>query len=174
VSSVQPGLVPGLQSSRPARLGVPIEDFLVSCCGAVGISSWCLSPVFPWPCLAQAAGASWGACAAVELETPAHCRATEGAASPSELSPAHAQPGTMEPNWICPICGWAQDNVAYVTPCLHQLCYGCAMWWANKKPSCAICGQKVRTIRYSVRSEDDYLECPVPQPMQRSGDGLQD
>ena len=77
-------------------------------------------------------------------------------------------------NWICPICGRTQDDAAYVTPCLHQLCYGCAVWWANKKPSCAICGQNIRTIRFSVRSEDDYLECPVPQPTQHSDDGLQD
>lgn len=61
-----------------------------------------------------------------------------------------------------------------MTPCKHQLCYGCAIWWANKKPSCAICGHKITTIRYSVRSDDDYLECAVPQPAARSDHGLQD
>jgi len=75
--------------------------------------------------------------------------------------------------WTCPICGHDRDDVAYVTPCLHQLCYGCALWWASKKPSCAVCGQRTRTIRYSVRSEEDYLECAVPQPAARSGSGLQ-
>ena len=79
----------------------------------------------------------------------------------------------MPLDWTCPICGQDQDDAAYVTPCLHQLCYGCALWWAKKKDRCAVCGHKIRTIRYSVRSDDDYLECPVPQPTARSGYGLQ-
>ncbi|XP_031456989.1 alpha-2A adrenergic receptor-like [Phasianus colchicus] len=76
-------------------------------------------------------------------------------------------------DWTCPICGHAQDDVANVTPCLHQLCYGCALWWAKKQRRCAICGHGIRTIRYSVRSDDDYLECPAPQPTARSGYGPQ-
>ncbi|XP_021244537.1 uncharacterized protein LOC110394824 [Numida meleagris] len=77
-------------------------------------------------------------------------------------------------NWTCPVCGQGREEVACVTPCLHQLCYGCAVWWAQKKPSCAICGHKIITIRYSVRSDDDYLECSVPQPTEPSDHGLQD
>ncbi|XP_040519113.1 uncharacterized protein LOC121109599 [Gallus gallus] len=77
-------------------------------------------------------------------------------------------------NWTCPICGQSREDVTYVTPCQHQLCYGCAIWWAEKKPSCAICGHQITTIRYSVRSDDDYLECAVPQPAARSDHGLQD
>lgn len=73
----------------------------------------------------------------------------------------------------CPICGHSQDDVAYTTPCLPQLCYGCALWCARKKPRCATCGHKIRTIRYSVRSEDDYIESPVPQPTAHSGYSLQ-
>ena len=61
-----------------------------------------------------------------------------------------------------------------MTPCQHQLCYGCAIWWANKKPSCAVCGHQITTIRYSERSDDDYLECAVPQPAAHSEDSLQD
>ncbi|XP_040519045.1 uncharacterized protein LOC121109590 [Gallus gallus] len=76
--------------------------------------------------------------------------------------------------WICPICGQIREDVAYVTPCKHQLCYGCAIWWANKKPSCAVCGHQITTIRYSERSDDDYLECSVPQPAVHSDDSLQD
>ncbi|XP_031465983.1 uncharacterized protein LOC116239885 [Phasianus colchicus] len=76
--------------------------------------------------------------------------------------------------WICPICGQIREDVTYVTPCQHQLCYGCAIWWANRKPSCAVCGHEITTIRYSVRSDDDYLECAVPQPAAHSDPGLQD
>ncbi|XP_021243539.1 uncharacterized protein LOC110394150 [Numida meleagris] len=76
-------------------------------------------------------------------------------------------------DWTCPICGHSQGDVAYTTPCLHQLCYGCALWWARKKPRCAICGHKIWTIRCSVRSDDDYIECPVPQPAVHSGYALQ-
>ncbi|XP_015710073.1 uncharacterized protein LOC107309635 [Coturnix japonica] len=77
-------------------------------------------------------------------------------------------------NWTCPICGQIREDVTYVTPCQHQLCYGCAIWWANKKPSCAVCGHKITTIRYSVRSDEDYLECAVPQPAAHSDHDLQD
>ena len=79
----------------------------------------------------------------------------------------------MPSDWTCPICEHSQDDVAYTTPCLHQLCYGCALWWVRKKLRYATCGHKIRTIRYSVRSEDDYIECPVPQPAVHSGYGLQ-
>ena len=77
-------------------------------------------------------------------------------------------------NWTCPICGQSREDVTYMTPCKHQLCYGCAIWWANKKPSCAVCGHQITTIRYSERSDDDYLECAVPQPAAHSEDSLQD
>lgn len=70
-------------------------------------------------------------------------------------------------DWTCPICGHIQDNVAYGTPCHHQLWYSCALWWAKKQQECAICGHKIRTIRYSERSDDDYLSAlPSPQHAQ--------
>ncbi|XP_021262249.1 E3 ubiquitin-protein ligase Topors-like [Numida meleagris] len=75
--------------------------------------------------------------------------------------------------WTCPICGHHQDEAAYVTPCLHKLCYGCAIWWAKKQHSCALCGHKIKTIRYSVRADDDYIECPVPSPAVHLGYNLQ-
>ncbi|XP_042695203.1 uncharacterized protein LOC122171582 [Centrocercus urophasianus] len=89
-----------------------------------------------------------------------------------------AQPGAMDvaSDWVCPICGQIREDVTYVTPCQHQLCYGCAIWWAYKKPSCAVCGHEITTIRYSVRSDDDFLECAVPQPAAHSDQdqGLQE
>ena len=60
------------------------------------------------------------------------------------------------------VCGQGREDVAYMTPCFHQLCYGCAFFWEKKQPSCAVCGHKISTIRYSVRSDYDYLECTIP------------
>ena len=77
-------------------------------------------------------------------------------------------------NWTCPVCGQGREDVTYVTPCQHRLCYGCAIWWAKKQPSCAVCGHKIFSIRYSMRADDDYLECSIPQPTGHSDDGLQD
>ena len=34
----------------------------------------------------------------------------------------------------------------------------------------AVCKQNIEAVRYSVQSEEDYLECPVPQPAERSED----
>ena len=55
-------------------------------------------------------------------------------------------------------------------PCLHQLCLGCALRWAKWQPTCAVCKKNIEAIRYSVRAEDDYLECPIPQPAEHSED----
>lgn len=50
------------------------------------------------------------------------------------------QPGVMEVvvDWTYPLCGHNQDNVAYVTPCLHSYSY--VLWWARKKLSYALWG----------------------------------
>ena len=73
-------------------------------------------------------------------------------------------------DWTCPVCGQSRDDAAYVTPCLHQLCLGCALRWAKQQPTCAVCKKSIEAIRYSVRAEDDYLECPIPQPAEPSED----
>ncbi|NXI63117.1 TOPRS ligase, partial [Anseranas semipalmata] len=76
--------------------------------------------------------------------------------------------------WTCPACGDRWDDVAYLTPCLHQLCYGCALRWARRRPSCPLCREAIETIRYSVRSAEDYLEVAVPEPAEHLQDGQQD
>lgn len=76
-----------------------------------------------------------------------------------------------ESEWTCPICGYHQDDVAYVIPCLHQLCYGCA--GHRSKQSCALCRHNIKTIQYSVRADDDYLECSAPLSKVHLDYGLQ-
>ena len=71
-------------------------------------------------------------------------------------------------DWTCPVCGQNRDEAAYVTPCLHQLCLGCALRWAKQQPTCAVCKKSIEAIRYSVWAEEDYLECPIPQPAEHS------
>lgn len=66
--------------------------------------------------------------------------------------------------WSCPICRDSEDDVSYVTPCLHQFCLGCIVRWAKRKPSCPLCRQPINSILYSVRSEVDFLEIIVQQP----------
>lgn len=46
------------------------------------------------------------------------------------------------------------DDVTYVMPCLHQLCYGCPLCWVNKQMRCVICGHNIKTIQYSVRLDN--------------------
>lgn len=49
-------------------------------------------------------------------------------------------------------------------PCLHQLYYDYAVWWVQSKPSCSLRGDKIKTIKYLVRSDNNYLERFVPEP----------
>lgn len=76
--------------------------------------------------------------------------------------------------WACVLCRHGRDDVADLLPCLHQLCLGCALWWAKKKPHCSLCGGRLQCIKYSVRSADDHLQCPVAEPREQLGDGQQD
>ncbi|NXS40102.1 TOPRS ligase, partial [Balaeniceps rex] len=79
-----------------------------------------------------------------------------------------------ESEWSCPICRDDQDDVAYMSPCLHQFCLGCAMRWARQKPNCPLCRLKVTAILFSVWSEDDYLTFDAPGPAEPSVEGHQD
>ncbi|KAF1584922.1 UNVERIFIED_CONTAM: hypothetical protein FQV15_0017531, partial [Eudyptes pachyrhynchus] len=74
-----------------------------------------------------------------------------------------------EPERTCPICCDAQADVAYVMPCLHQFCLGCILRWTRMKPECPLCRRPIEIVRFSVRAEDDYLECVVP-PLEESTD----
>lgn len=70
-------IIPGLLLSVCARLGASSKDLVELCCGAVSSCSqnWSLQsvPVFPQPCLAQAAGAPQGALIAVMVSCVGTC-----------------------------------------------------------------------------------------------------
>lgn len=70
-----------------------------------------------------------------------------------------------ESEWTCPICGYHQDDVAYVIPCLHQLCYGCAVWWAEKQAE--LCPMQAQHKNHPVLSESrwwlPWVFCPTVQ-----------
>ncbi|CAM9168973.1 unnamed protein product [Bubo scandiacus] len=67
----------------------------------------------------------------------------------------------------CPICGETRDGAAYATPCLHQFCLGCIVRWAKRKASCPLCRQTAKSIVYSVRAEEDFLEMAIRQHSSR-------
>lgn len=75
-------LMPGLLLSLCVRLGALSEALVGPCCGATSSCSQCLSPqslpMFPLPCLAQAAGAPWGVLAAAQVS----CAGTHAPGSP--------------------------------------------------------------------------------------------
>ncbi|XP_021154917.2 uncharacterized protein LOC110365176 [Columba livia] len=79
-----------------------------------------------------------------------------------------------ETQWSCPMCRSADDEVAYVTPCMHQLCLGCVLRWAKRRSSCPLCRQTVNTVVFSVWSEHDFLEMDLPEPSDPSADSDQD
>ncbi|CAN8178521.1 unnamed protein product [Coccothraustes coccothraustes] len=79
-----------------------------------------------------------------------------------------------ETEWNCPICWDIPDEIASVTPCVHQFCLGCIVRWAKMKPLCPLCRQAISSIIYSVRSEEDFLEIVLPRPSDSSAAHHQD
>ncbi|NXU22135.1 TOPRS ligase, partial [Thalassarche chlororhynchos] len=79
-----------------------------------------------------------------------------------------------ESEWRCPICHDYQEDVAYMSPCLHQFCLGCALRWARQKPNCPLCRSVTTAILFSVWSDNDYLMYDVPGPTEPSAQDHQD
>ncbi|OXB51982.1 hypothetical protein ASZ78_010448 [Callipepla squamata] len=85
--------------------------------------------------------------------------------SPSVL-PACCSEKTMaaEEAWTCPVCRDARRDVAYATPCNHTFCLGCILRWARRRASCPLCRTAMKTVRVSVRGDNEYQECIVSPP----------
>ncbi|NXS69224.1 TOPRS ligase, partial [Pandion haliaetus] len=76
--------------------------------------------------------------------------------------------------WSCPICRDDQDDMAYMSPCLHKFCLGCALRWAWQKPNCPLCRSGTTAIFFSVWSDDDYLVFDIPSPADPQAEHHQD
>ncbi|NXH36246.1 TOPRS ligase, partial [Myiagra hebetior] len=63
-----------------------------------------------------------------------------------------------ETEWNCSICRDAQDDLTYVTPCLHQFCLACVMRWAEMQRVCPLCREQIEGVRFSVQT-DSYIDC---------------
>ncbi|NXI65521.1 TOPRS ligase, partial [Anseranas semipalmata] len=73
--------------------------------------------------------------------------------------------------WSCPICHDTRDGLALILPCLHEFCFGCAMRWARQKPVCPLCTGPIRSIKFSVWEEDDFLAYSIMPPTPQSVPG---
>lgn len=63
--------------------------------------------------------------------------------------------------------------MANVTPCHHWFCVACIQRWTKLKASCPLCRTGMRTIKVSVRGEEDYLERIISPPAVPVPKGLQ-
>uniref|UniRef100_A0A8C0UFK5 RING-type domain-containing protein n=1 Tax=Cyanistes caeruleus TaxID=156563 RepID=A0A8C0UFK5_CYACU len=59
------------------------------------------------------------------------------------------------------IASMALSDAAYAMPCGHQFCLGCIMHWTDRNPACPVCSRTILIVKFSVREEDDYLQCLV-------------
>ncbi|XP_074449335.1 uncharacterized protein LOC141745456 isoform X2 [Larus michahellis] len=105
--------------------------------------------------------------AAAERVTPAAAVPARGSSSsysafPDPLQCAENMASKSE--WRCPICCDDEEDIAYLSPCLHPFCLGCAVRWAQQRPSCAVCQCVATDIVFSVWSDDDYLTFDIPCP----------
>ncbi|XP_015711478.1 uncharacterized protein LOC107310404 [Coturnix japonica] len=69
-----------------------------------------------------------------------------------------------EEAWTCSICRDVRRDVASANPCKHTFCVGCIQRWAMLRDSCPLCRTAMKTIRVSVRGDDEYVECIVSPP----------
>ncbi|XP_075267966.1 uncharacterized protein LOC142358962 isoform X2 [Opisthocomus hoazin] len=78
--------------------------------------------------------------------------------------------------WSCPICHDHEEDIAYMSPCLHQFCLGCALRWAWQKPNCPLCRLPTTAILLLVELEnlEDYLMFQIPGATEPPAEDHQD
>ncbi|XP_064497218.1 E3 ubiquitin-protein ligase Topors-like [Pseudopipra pipra] len=67
-------------------------------------------------------------------------------------------------NWSCPICHNTRNDVASALPCHDQFCLSCILRWAKTNPGCPLCSKPIEIVRFSERSERDYLQFAITAP----------
>ncbi|XP_040397933.1 uncharacterized protein LOC121062243 [Cygnus olor] len=70
----------------------------------------------------------------------------------------------------CPICLDAWGSAAYTLPCFHQFCFPCIQRWADSKPECPLCKQRVTSIVHSVQADDKFEELVISLSAAASAD----
>lgn len=76
-------------------------------------------------------------------------------------------------DWSCPICHNTRSDVASALPCNDRFCLGCILRWAKTNPKCPLCSRPMDTVRFSERSERDYLQFAITASEELAEDSCQ-
>ncbi|NXC56978.1 TOPRS ligase, partial [Aleadryas rufinucha] len=76
-------------------------------------------------------------------------------------------------DWSCPICHNTRSDVASALPCNDQFCLGCILRLAKKNPACPLCSRPMEIVRFSERSEQDYLQFAITASEELAEDSSQ-
>ncbi|CAN8179462.1 unnamed protein product [Coccothraustes coccothraustes] len=76
-------------------------------------------------------------------------------------------------DWSCPICQNTRSDVASALPCKDQFCLGCILRWAKTNPACPLCSRPMEIVRFSERSERDYLQFAITASEELAEDSSQ-
>ncbi|XP_040397171.1 E3 ubiquitin-protein ligase Topors-like [Cygnus olor] len=99
--------------------------------------------------------------------TPAAAAPVRGSGSSSPVLPSSPQQAESMATVLdtrCPICLDSWLNPSYVMPCLHRFCFACIRQWAESKPECPLCKQRVRSIVHSVTADNGFEELVTTPP----------
>ncbi|KAF6201582.1 hypothetical protein GE061_003974 [Apolygus lucorum] len=69
------------------------------------------------------------------------------------------------PDVSCPICLAEITNKAVTDSCSHSFCFACLSEWSKVKPECPLCKLKFSVIKHTFKSEGDYKEHRVDEPL---------
>lgn len=97
------------------------------------------------------------------LVVPASSSAQDGEANPSTAPASEDRSGSPPPS--CPICLGTYKNKCFTDSCLHQFCFNCLLEWSKIKAECPLCKQSFKSIIHNVKSEREFEEYLVQQPL---------
>lgn len=65
----------------------------------------------------------------------------------------------------CAICLGSCSNKCFSDTCMHQFCFNCLLQWSKIKAECPLCKQPFKSIIHNVKSNEEYEEHIVEQPL---------